>query len=254
MRLNAHILLAPLAFWLAGLCVPAFALDAGVSWDWQLQAPLDLSVEVDVLALDPDEVDRADISRLKARGVFTICYVSVGTWEDWRDDADLFSPALLGKPYDGWPGERFLDIRAPEALARMEARFRRCARMGFDAVEPDNIDLHINDTGLPIGKAEVIAYVRQLSRAAHRLGLQIAQKNAGDLTRALVPLTDFAMAENCLSDGWCARLAPHARAGQAILAAEYTRPSRRICARAGQQGLSLIFKRRSLTRWRALCP
>ncbi|PID35100.1 MAG: endo alpha-1,4 polygalactosaminidase, partial [Rhodobacterales bacterium] len=139
-------------------------------------------------------------------------------------------------------------------LARMEARFRRCARMGFDAVEPDNIDLHINDTGLPVGKEEVITYVRQLSRAAHRLGLQIAQKNAGDLTGALMPLTDFAMAENCLSDGWCPLLAPHTQAGQVILAAEYTYPSRKICAEAGQQGLSLIFKRRSLTRWRALCP
>ncbi len=253
MQLRTYRILTPLVLWLAGLSVPAVALDAGVSWDWQLQAPLDLSLNVDVLALDPDEVDSADIAALKARGVFTVCYVSVGSWEDWRDDAAAFAPALLGKPYEGWPGERFLDIRAPEVLELMTARFQRCARMGFDAVEPDNMDLHINDTGLPIRDSDVIDYVGALARVAHGLGLQIAQKNAGDLTGALLPLTDFAMAENCLADGWCALLAPHAAAGQAILDAEYAGPEAEICGRV-DDSLSVIFKHEDLTRGRELCP
>ncbi len=253
MRLRTYRLLTPLALWLAGFSVPAVALESGVSWDWQLQAPLDLTLAVDVLALDPDEVESADIAALKARGVFTICYVSVGSWEEWREDAAAFAPELLGNPYEGWPGERFLDIRAPEVLALMVARFRRCAEMGFDAIEPDNIDLHINNTGLAIGASEVIGYVGALARVAHGLGLQIAQKNAADLTGALLPLTDFAMAENCLTDGWCDLLAPHAAAGRAILDAEYTRPGPEICGRA-DDSLSAIFKRDDLTRGRETCP
>ncbi len=242
---------------LAGLFygqVAAQGIAPGASWDWQLQAPLDLSVAVDVLALDPDEVSAADIAALSSRGVTTICYVSVGTWEDWRDDAGAFHAALLGNPYDGWPGERFLNIRAPELLPIMAARFQRCAEMGFDAVEPDNIDLHINDTGFGLGAGDVLAYFAALSGIARDLGLMIAQKNAGDLTADLAPLADFAMAENCLTDGWCGDLAVYPATGRAVLAAEYGHPSDSRCRAASGLGLSVIFKRRDLNRWRQLCP
>jgi len=249
--------IGPLAGVLAGLfCFGAAAqnVPAGVTWDWQLQAPLDLSVAVDILALDPDEVSAADIAALSSRGVTTVCYVSVGTWEDWRADAGNFPQVLLGRAYDGWPGERFLDIRAPELLPLMRARVQHCAEMGFDAVEPDNIDLHINDTGFGIVAADVLTYFTALSDMAHDLGLRIAQKNAGDLTERLAPLADFAMAENCLTDGWCADLSVYPNTGRAILAAEYAQPSAAVCAVAAELGLSLIFKRHALTRWRQICP
>ena len=255
MRKPLHI--GPLAALLAGLfCAPALAqgIPAGSSWDWQLQAPLDLAVAVDVLGLDPDEVSRDDIAALTARGVTTICYVSVGTWEDWRDDAGAFPAAALGNAYDGWPGERFLDVRVPELLPIMAARFRRCAEMGFDAVEPDNIDLHINDTGFGLGAGDVVTYFAALSGIAHDLGLMIAQKNAGDLTADLAPLADFAMTENCLEDGWCGDVAAYPATGRAVLAAEYVRRSDRRCEAAAGLGISVIFKRRELTSWRRTCP
>lgn len=229
-------------------------MPTGVTWDWQLQPPLELSALVDVLVLDPDEVSRADLAALTAREVTTVCYVSVGTWEDWRSDAGDFPQAALGNAYDGWPGERFLDIRAPALLPLMAARFRRCAEMDFDAVEPDNIDLHINATGFDIDADSVVAYFAALSGMAGDLGLLIAQKNAGDLTARLAPLADFAMAENCLTDGWCDQLSAYPDTGRAILAAEYTRRSAAACAAALEHGLSLIFKRRALTRWRQICP
>ncbi len=227
----------------------------GATWDWQLQAPLDLTVDVDVLALDPDEVTAADIATLSARGVTTVCYVSVGTREDWRSDAEAFPEVLLGRPYDDWPGERFLDIRARDRLLPiMEARFRRCAEMGFAAVEPDNIDLHTNDTGFPLTGADVVAWFADLSRMAHGMGLLIAQKNAPDLTQELEAFADFALTENCFADGWCAQLASYPQTGRAILAAEYTRVSPGTCAAAEALGASVIFKRRDVTRWLRFCP
>ncbi len=247
-----------LAVTLAGLFLARAAVAGGIApgaaWDWQLQPPLDLDVPVAVLGLDPDAVSAADIAALRARGVATICYVSVGTWEDWRADAGAFPPGLIGKPYAGWPGERFLDIRAPALVDLMAARFRRCAEMGFDAIEPDNIDLHINDTGFAITGADVVAYVRALAARAGKLGLPIGQKNAPDLTAALEPVAGFAMAENCFADGWCAELAPYAAAGKAILAAEYGRNDAAVCQRARAMGISLVFKRRDLTSWRRACP
>lgn len=245
-----------LAVALAGpLCASAEGIASGVSWDWQLQAPLDLGVPVDVLALDPDEVSAAEVAALSARAVTTVCYVSVGTLEDWRDDADRFPAALVGRAYDGWPGERFLDIRAgAQLLPIMAARFRHCAEMGFDAVEPDNIDLHVNDTGFPLTPADVVAWFTELAAVAHDLGLLVAQKNAPDLTAELAPFADFAIAEDCFAEGWCADLAIYPRTGRALLAAEYGAASDSICTAAAQLGASVIFKRRDVTRWRRVCP
>lgn len=254
-RLNSGLLAATLA----GLffCAPVLGQDipAGVSWDWQLQAPLDLAVDVDLLVLDPDEVTAPQITALVARGVTPVCYVSVGTFEDWRNDASAFPDAVLGHAYDGWPGERFLDIRAlDQLLPIMAARFRHCAEMGFVAIEADNIDLHINDTGFAVGGAVVARYFRELAELAHGIGLTIAQKNAPDLTAELSQYADFAMAENCLQDGWCSAFTIYVDTDRAVLAAEYTRVRPDRCTRADALGLSVIFKRRNLTAWRRLCP
>jgi hypothetical protein len=224
----------------------------GTAWDWQIGGRPDLSDPPPVLGLDPDAVTAGEIAALAARGVLAVCYVSVGTREDWRADAAAFPAGVIGRPYDGWPGERFLDIRRRDLLLPlMEARFRRCAGLGFGAVEPDNIDLHVNDTGFTIGPREVAAYVRDLAAIAHGLGLRIAQKNAPDLAPALEPHLDFAMTENCMADGWCGAMAPYVRAGKAVLAAEYDVPRGRraaLCAEARGRGLSLLFAARALDR------
>jgi hypothetical protein len=41
----------------------------------------------------------------------------VGSWEDWRPDKDQFPPEVLGNDYDGWQGEKWLDIREIDKLA-----------------------------------------------------------------------------------------------------------------------------------------
>ena len=77
--------------------------------------------------------------------------MDMGGWEAWRPDADLFPADLLGEPLDDWEGERWLDIREIDALAPvLLARMDMCAEKGFDALEPDNIDGYLNDTGFPL--------------------------------------------------------------------------------------------------------
>ena len=86
--------------------------------------PLDLSREVKVLDLHPELIDAADVARLNARGVRTICYVSVGTLEKTASDRHLFPSEVVGKVYEAWPDERFLDIRRLDVLVPlMKARF-----------------------------------------------------------------------------------------------------------------------------------
>ncbi len=231
----------------------AAELVRGVTWDWQLQAPLDLGVAVEVLALDPEEVTAAQVAALGARGVYTICYVSVGTLENWRADAGHFPRSAIGRAYAGWEEEHFLDIRHPAVLAQMGARIARCAEMGFDAVEPDNMDLHHNDTGFGITPAQVIDYFGKLAAIAREAGLDIGQKNAPDLTGALIGMADFVITEGCIEDGWCDAVAAYPAAGKAVLAAEYVAPPAMVCAKWAARGYSVIVKTHDLTRARMEC-
>ena len=85
-------------------------------WDWQLTEPYDLHVHVKPLVVEADDHAAGDISALIAPGVKPICYLSVGTWEDFRDDAGQFPEHILGKPLSNWPGERYLDVRQRDVL------------------------------------------------------------------------------------------------------------------------------------------
>ena len=83
---------------------------------------MDTSVEAQVYDIDL-YVDQSVINELHARGVKVIGYISVGSWEDKRPDAQQFPPEVLGNDYEGWPGERWLDIRRLDLLAPiMQAR------------------------------------------------------------------------------------------------------------------------------------
>jgi hypothetical protein len=230
----------------------------GASWDWQLTEPLDLDADVAVLDLHPDLVTPAALAALKARSVYLICYVSVGTLEKTSPDRSAFPRRVIGKVYGDWPDERFLDIRRRDILLPlMRARFRRCADLGFDAVEPDNMDVHDNASGFPIGAEDTLAYLEALAREAHALGLAMAQKNVPALSEQLVRSLDFVIAESCFQDGWCEDLGPWFAAGKPVLAAEYDdRPFDRqqACAQARRLGVSMILKDRDLTKRRWGCP
>lgn len=235
---------------LAALLATPLPLWAAPSWDIQFAGTPDLSVQVDYLDLDPDGVTAADVAALKARGVVPICYVSVGTIEDYRHDRAAFPPEVLGKRYADWPDEVFLDIRRTDILLPlMKARFRRCAEMGFAAIDPDNQDVHDNDSGFPLTRDDTLTWLRALADLAHGMGLKIGQKNIGDLTPDLVHTLDFVVTEGCLSDGWCDQVQPYVAADKPVFAIEYAIPPAdrpAACATAHDKGLSMVFKTREL--------
>ena len=219
---------------------------AAQSWDWQLSSPYDLSVDVDILVLEPDDHDRPDIVALRARGVTPVCYISIGSWEEWRDDAGSFPEAVLGEPLGDWPGERYLDVRALGTLVPlMAARIDACAAKGFMGVEPDNMDLSDNPTGFPITQAHSLAYLDALASHARSRGLMMLQKNAPDLVPALAGRFDMALVEECFEYDFCEEFAPYVAAGKPVLVAEYADSGQdwaAVCARAAAMGLSVIIK------------
>ena len=72
---------------------------------------------------------------------------------------------------NGWPGERWLDIRATGVLLPiMDARVQKCAKAGFDAVDFDEVDGYANKTGFPLTGAHQLTFNRALAAARARAG------------------------------------------------------------------------------------
>jgi hypothetical protein len=229
----------------------------GLTWQWQLDEELDTSVQVQVYDVDL-YVDQSVINELQARGVKVIGYISVGSWEDKRPDALHFPREVLGKDYEGWPGERWLDIRRFDLLAPlMRARLDLCAAKGFNGVEPDNIEIHDNDTGFPLIYTDQLAYARWLANEAHARGLAIGMKNAPDMLADSISFFDFAITEDAFHFGWIEKMLPFIDAGKPIFAAEYTDMQvdfEAACAWGREHNVSFILKNRILTAFRVACP
>lgn len=231
----------------------------GLTWQWHIsEPPVDTSVDAQVFDVDLFDNDRAVIDTLHALGRKVICYISVGSWENWRPDKEQFPPEVLGFDYDGWPGERWLDVRQIDRLAPvMRARFDLCKAKGFDALEPDNMQVHDNTTGFPLSYADQLRYARWLADEAHERGLAIGMKNAPDQVRDLLPYFDFAITEDCFVQGWEAQMKPFIDAGKPVFAAEYDDTEvdfPAACKKARELGFSLIQKHRILTAYRVTCP
>src|SRR5438105_2024827 len=106
------------------------------SWQWQLTGVVDQSVNVAMFDIDLFNNSASVVAALHAQGRRVICYVSVGSWEDFRPDAGSFPASVKGLALDGYPNERWLDIRNLDALAPiMGARLDMCKAKGFDGVE-----------------------------------------------------------------------------------------------------------------------
>ena len=230
----------------------------GTMLQWQLDdLPADLAIEADAYDLDLFETPAATVAALHAQGRRAICYVSAGSWEDWRPDAEQVPAALLGNEYEGWPGERWLDIRQIDSLAPvLLARLDLCRLKGFDAVEPDNIDGYDNDTGFPLTFEDQLRFNRWLAAEAHARGLSIGLKNDADQAAALLPDYDWALTEDCFDQGWCGQLSPFVRAGKAVFAVEYTDTGITLdefCPRAAALGFAAMLKSRGLDAHREAC-
>jgi hypothetical protein len=229
----------------------------GLTWQWQIgDDDIDTSVKVDVYNVDL-YVDQSIIDELHAKNRKVICYISVGSWENWRPDKDRFPPEVMGEDYEGWPGEKWLDIRQIDKLAPiMRARLDLCKAKGFDAIEPDNMEIYTNDTGFPLTYEDQLTYALWLADEAHQRGLAIGVKNAPNQVKDLVDHFDFAITEDAFYYGWAEDLLPFIEAGKPVFAAEYTDLDgdfTQTCHRANKLKFSVILKNRGLDAWVQTC-
>ncbi len=228
----------------------------GLTWQWQLTGKLDLDLQTDVIDIDL-HVGKSVVDYFHSRGTRVICYISVGSYENWRPDKDAFPKEVIGKKYEGWTGERWLDIRRIDLLAPiMRARLDQCAAKGFDAVEPDNIAVYEEDTGFPISYEDNIRYARWLAEEAHKRGLAIGLKNGPDMVKDLVDDFDFAITEEAFYYHFARDFVPFIRANKAVFDAEYTDTDvdwERACRESKRLQFSTILKHRELDAWVKFC-
>jgi Glycoside-hydrolase family GH114 len=154
-------------------------------------------------------VDRDRMST-PAKGVYSICYVNAfqtqpeedAWWKRVHPDLLLRNSAghTVGDP--GWPGEILLDTSTSAKRAALitvlGSWMDGCARKGFRAVEPDNLDSWTRSGGR-LTKADNLAMAVLIVRRGHADGLAVAQKNTTELGSAgrRTAHFDFAIAEEC---------------------------------------------------------
>ena len=94
-----------------------------------------IMIDAEVFDIDGFDVPSSKIAALKAKGRKLVCYFSAGAWEDWRSDASRWPSSVRGKS-NGWPGEKWVDVRQLAALKPiMAARMDMCKAKGYDAVD-----------------------------------------------------------------------------------------------------------------------
>lgn len=191
---------------------------------------------------------------------YAVCYVNgfqtqPGSLPWWR----AHHPRLLLRDRSdavvrdrGWPDEVLLDTSTRarrHTLANIVGGWmRQCARNGFAAVEPDNLDSYTRSHRL-LERSDNLAAARLFSVQAHDAGLAVAQKNLADLTRRqrLSIGFDFAVAEECGVYAECGGY--RAAYGRRVIEIEYSDNGRRYFARACRHhggAWSIVYRDRDL--------
>jgi hypothetical protein len=220
----------------------------------QLSGKLDMSIDAPVYEIDGEFNDASAVAALHAKGRKVICYIDGGAAETYRSDYDEMPVSVLGSTVDGWPEERWLDIRQIHLLAPvMEARLDMCKAKGFDAVDPDMLEAYAARTGFAITRQHQLEYNTWLAHSAHARGMAIGMKGNVGQIKELAPVFDFAVNEQCTQYNECESYRPFLDAGKAVFQIEYDVPLSSFCPTAKRLGIHGQRKRMGLDAWRETC-
>lgn len=229
-----------------------------IAWQIQFNGAIDTNVNARVFDLDGETAEKSVVQTLRKKKAIVLCYVDVGSFEDWRSDAGVFPMDVIEKAYEGWPGERWLDIRQIGRIGPiLQKRFDVCKEKGFDGIDPDNMNGYQTNTGFPLTYADQIIFNTWIANEAHARGLMVGLKNDEDQIADLLPFFDFAITEECANEGWCSAMTPFLSAKKPVFDIEYTDTRvtpHMFCREAKKYGITMIQKNRNLDAFRVACP
>lgn len=202
-----------------------------MTWDWQLTSSNSAACQIPIVqnppcpltfhSVDMFDVDgtvntASDVAKIHSSPGRTlahekaICYLSLGSWEDYRPDALSWPGATLGLVLTGFADEHWVDVRQLSSLQPIiDARLSMCATKGFDGVEVDNIDGWngaldgTSPKGFPLTKSDAEAWLAYIANQAHSLNMFVIWKNNDEDTSFGVRYFDGALSEQCYSFTQC---------------------------------------------------
>lgn len=175
----------------------------GDHWNYNLNTPVDTSIDVNVFFIDMDGAQET-IDTIHGMGKVAVCYISIGTVEEWRDDASQFPSTAVGGDVDGWAGERWLDVKDKTVRSIMTERVEKAARMNCDAVEPDNMMAYTEgNIGVDVSEGDQIDYNQWFAGVVHSNGMLVGMKNSVELVPIMHRDFDFALNEECFQWDEC---------------------------------------------------
>jgi hypothetical protein len=191
-----------------------------VTWQAKRTGAVDIDEDAQLFYLDAELQDPADLATLHAEGRRYLCYLSAGSLEEFRDDAQEFPQQVIGEPLNRFPEERWLDVRAPVVRELMARRIEALARAGCDGVPPSSLSVHAADSGFALTVDDTLDYARWVAERIHAAGMSAGLTAPAALTSELWPTFDFGLAIACLEGTRCAEFAVFEQAGKPVLHVE----------------------------------
>jgi len=225
----------------------------GASLQYQITGALDTSVDAQLFVTDLFDTRAQDVTTLHARGRVVLAYVSVGTFEPWRADAERFPAAAIGMRLARYPGESWLDVRHAEVRAAMEARFELARTKGFDGVFVSGLGAYAANSGFPLRASDQLQYDGFIAQAARERGLSPGLSNDFELGDELAELYDWALTVGCVTAGDCAKLAAFRALHKPVFNLETEGSAATLCPMARALGIPTTLKRGAYDAWREPC-
>lgn len=189
----------------------------GVRWFAQLDGAVDIQQPAALFYFDADQQAPEDLVSLHDQGRHYLCYLSAGSLEAFRPDADDFPSQAVGNPLASFPEERWLDVRDPQVRELMAERVLALAAQGCDGVAPSSLAVHAADTGFALTPNDALDYARWLAERIHAAGMSAGLSGPAELTSELWPTFDFGLAIGCMSRSECTEYGPLEQAGKTVL-------------------------------------
>lgn len=216
------------------------AIAPGTPWHLQLSGRLQEKSWAKVYDIDLFDTSTSTIQSLRSRGKIVHCYFSAGSYEDWRSDKGSYPSSVLGKAMDGWPGERWVDIRSTALRRVLQARMDLAKSKGCHGIDPDNVDGYGHDTGFPLKESDAVQFIKWLASEAHSRGLSVGLKNGIEILSQVASSVDWAVNEQCNEYSECAEYRSFIGSGKPVFNVEYKGTLSSICSRTKPLRISTI--------------
>jgi hypothetical protein len=200
--------------------VTYFVPPANTRWFTDLNGTVDPRETAEFFYLDVENQDAATLKALHDAGKHYLCYLSGGSLESFRADADQFPAEAIGNSLPNFPKEHWLDVRNVTVRDLMTKRVQAFAAAGCDGVPPSSLAVHVADTGFNLTLDDALDYARWLAERIHAAGMSAGLTATADMTSQLWPTFDFGLGIGCVSGSQCAEYGVFEAAKRPVLYVE----------------------------------